>query len=37
VLHPGDNQGNVSGGQSVLIALIWIVIGGVNVAYARRN
>ena len=38
VLHPGDNQGpNVSGGQSVLIALIWIVIGVVNVAYARRN
>ena len=37
VLHPGDNQGNVSGGQSVLVALIWIVIGVVNVAYARRN
>jgi hypothetical protein len=37
VLHPGDNQGNVSGGQSVLVALIWIVIGVVNVAYARRD
>ena len=37
VLHPGDNQGNVSGGQSVLIALIWIVIGVINVAYARRD
>ena len=37
VLHPGDNQGNVSGSQSVLIALVWIVIGVVNVAYARRN
>ena len=37
VLHPGDNQGYVSGGQSVLVALIWIVIGVVNVAYARRN
>jgi hypothetical protein len=37
VLHPGDNQGNVSGGQSVLVALIWIVIGVVNVAYARRS
>ena len=38
VLHPGDDQGaNVSGGQSVLVALIWIVIGVVNVAYARRN
>jgi len=37
VLHPGDNQGNVSGGQAVLIALIWIVIGVINVAYARRD
>jgi hypothetical protein len=37
VLHPGDNQGNVSAGQAVLVALIWIVIGVVNVAYARRN
>jgi hypothetical protein len=37
VLHPGDDQGNVSGGQVVLIALIWIVIGVVNVAYSRRN
>ncbi len=36
VLHPGDNQGP-SGGQMVLVALIWIVIGVVNVAYARRN
>ena len=37
VLHPGDNQGNVSGCQAVLVALIWIVIGVVNVAYARRD
>ncbi len=38
VLHPGSDQGpNVSGGQGVLIALIWIVIGAVNIAYARRN
>ena len=38
VLHPGNDQGpNVSGGQAVLIALIWIVIGVINVAYARRN
>jgi hypothetical protein len=38
VLHPGDDQGpSVSGAQGVLIALIWIVIGVVNVAYARRN
>jgi hypothetical protein len=36
VLHPGDNQGNVSAGQAVLIALIWIVIGAINIAYARR-
>ena len=36
VLHPGENQGQVSGGQSVLVALIWIVIGVVNVCYARR-
>ena len=35
VLHPGDSQGQVSGGAAVLIALIWIVIGVVNVAYAR--
>jgi len=36
VLHPGDSPaGQVSAGQSVLIALIWIVIGAVNVAYAR--
>jgi hypothetical protein len=36
VLHPGAAPpGQVSGGASVLIALIWIVIGVVNVAYAR--
>ena len=35
VLHPGDFPGQVSGGAAVLIALIWIVIGVVNVAYAR--
>jgi hypothetical protein len=38
VLHPASAQGpNVSGGQAVLITLIWIVIGVINVAYARRN
>jgi hypothetical protein len=38
VLHPGDSPpGTVTGGQSVLVALIWIVIGVINVAYARRN
>jgi hypothetical protein len=38
VLHPG-NTGSpaVSGGQAVLVALIWIVIGLVNIAYARRS
>jgi hypothetical protein len=36
VLHPGDNQGNISGGQGVLVALIWIVIAAINLAYARR-
>ena len=36
VLHPGAAPpGQVSGGAAVLIALIWIVIGVVNVAYAR--
>jgi hypothetical protein len=38
VLHPGDAApGQVSAGQSVLIALIWLVIGAVNVAYARHR
>ena len=38
VLHPGDNPaGSVSAGQGVLVALIWIVIGAVNLAYANRN
>jgi hypothetical protein len=38
VLHPGDNpDGSVSAGQGVLVALIWIVIGAVNLAYANRN
>ena len=36
VLHPGAAPpGGVSGGAAVLIALIWIVIGVVNVTYAR--
>ena len=38
VLHPGTSApGTVTGGQSVLVAMIWIVIGVINVAYARRN
>ena len=38
VLHPG-NDGNpgVSAGQGVLVALIWIIVGLVNIAYSRRN
>jgi hypothetical protein len=38
VLHPGDNPaGTINFGQGVLIALIWIVIGAINIAHARRN
>jgi hypothetical protein len=38
VLHPGDSPpGTVSAGQFLLVALIWIVIGVVNIAYANRN
>ena len=35
VLHPGSAPGPVSGGAAVAIVLIWIVIGVVNVTYAR--
>ena len=35
VLHPGG--GYHSGGSGVLVALIWIVIGVINVTYARRH
>jgi hypothetical protein len=37
VLHPGDPPGQVSGGSAFLIALIWTVIGIINVAYARHR
>ena len=38
VLHPGDSPpGTITFGQSLLVALIWIIIGVVNVAYANRN
>ena len=38
VLHPGDSPpGTVNFGQVVLVALIWIVIGAINIAYARRH
>jgi hypothetical protein len=35
VLHPGSQSAN--GGMGVLVALIWIVIGIINVTYARRR
>ncbi len=37
VVHPAGNPGQLSGGASVLIALIWIVIAAINVSYARRG
>ena len=38
VLHPGDSPpGTVTAGQSILVALIWTVIGLINIAYARRG
>jgi len=38
VLHPGDNPaGTVNLGQGMLVALIWIIIGVINVANANRN
>ena len=38
VLHPGNTgYPSVSAGQAVLVALIWVVIGLVNIAYARRS
>jgi hypothetical protein len=38
VLHPGDNPpGTVHFGQFMLVALIWIVIGLINIANANRN
>ena len=38
VLHPGDSPpGTVTPGQGVLVALIWIVIAAINIAYARRS
>jgi hypothetical protein len=38
VIHPGNNPGPyLSGGQGVLIALIWIVVAAINLAYAHRG
>jgi hypothetical protein len=28
--------GRMNGGQAILVALIWIVIGAINISYARR-
>ena len=37
VLHPGDSPpGTVTFGQFMLVALIWIIVGVVNISYARR-
>ena len=37
VLHPGDSPpGTVSAGQFLLVALIWTIIGVVNISYSRR-
>jgi hypothetical protein len=37
VLHPSSYNGNVNFGQVFLIMLIWVVIGAVNISYARRS
>ena len=39
LLHPGNDYGgqHITFGQAVLIALIWIVIGAINIANANRN
>jgi len=38
VLHPSSYNGqNINFGQVFLIMMIWIVIGAVNISYARRN
>ena len=39
LLHPGNNYGGqtITFGQAVLIALIWGVIGAINIANAHRD
>jgi hypothetical protein len=38
VLHPSTYNGqNVNFGQAFLIVMIWIVIGAINISYARRT
>jgi hypothetical protein len=36
VLNPGGSPG-VSAGQAILVILIWLVIGVINVSYARQR
>jgi hypothetical protein len=36
VLHPAGSPG-VSAGQAILVILIWLVIGVINVSYARQR
>ena len=37
VLHPGWQQGNLSGGAAFLTALIWIVIAVVNIVFINQR
>jgi hypothetical protein len=37
VLHPGDATGQAGAGVQWLIVLIWVVIGSINLAYARHR
>lgn len=36
VVQPAD-PGRIDGVQAILVALIWIVIGAINISYARRS
>ena len=36
VIHPADSSG-VNAGQAILVMLIWLVIGVINVSYARHR
>ena len=36
VVQPAD-PGRIDGVQAVLVALIWIVIGAINISYSRRS
>lgn len=36
ILHTGG-QGNATGGAECLTAFVWVVIGAINVSYARRR